>query len=104
SIQLISVQDGAQIWSKHTSDRVDDVAFSADGNYLTIRAGFAYLHKIPSGDRLSPPKAHFWATQFSADGKQLLYSFEGGEVLRDLASNKRLLTLNPNNSVITGAR
>lgn len=100
SIQLASVFDGAQIWSKRTRDRVDDAAFSEDGKYLTIYSGFTFIHRIPAGDRLSPArKAQFWAAQFSADGHELLYSSEKGEFLLDVAANKPMLALYPDDPV-----
>jgi WD40 repeat protein len=94
SLSLISMKDGVKKWTKTTESRVTDVAFSEDSKFLTSRDRWPRLYDTEAGQSRSPAQgARFWAVQFARFNPLMLYSWERGEFLLDLTTNKRVMAL-----------
>lgn len=94
NLLLLSMKDGVKKWTKTTEARVTDIAFSEDSKFLASRDRWPHLYETEAGQSRSPGQgARFWAIQFARFKPLMLYSWERGEFLLDLTTNKRILTL-----------
>ena len=94
SLWLLSMKDGVRKWAKMTDSAVTDIAFSEDSKFLTSRDRWPHVSDTePGQSRLPGQGARFWAVQFGRFKPLMLYSWERGEFLLDLTTNKRVLSL-----------
>jgi len=89
-----AMQTGAMDAALTSSTSLISFRLEEDSKFLTSRDRWPRLYDTEAGQSRSPAQgARFWAVQFARFNPLMLYSWERGEFLLDLTTNKRVMAL-----------